>query len=55
MDSDQSTFIGEVWKYKPIIIILGVVFIIIFCLLVIDTHRHRKKEHKKRHKTKHRE
>jgi hypothetical protein len=29
------------------------VFIVIFILCVVDTHRHRKKELKKRHKTKH--
>jgi hypothetical protein len=29
------------------------VFVVIFILCVVDTHRHRKKEHKKRHKTKH--
>ena len=53
MDEDVSTFIGEVWRYKPVIIILVAGFIILFCLLVIDTHRHRKKERKKRDKTRH--
>ena len=52
MDSDASTFISEVWQYKPLIIILAVGGLIILCLSVIDTHRHRKKEHKKRHRTK---
>jgi hypothetical protein len=52
MDSDVSKFVGEVWQYKPVIIILVVASLIIFCLLVIDTHRHRKKIHKKRHRTK---
>jgi hypothetical protein len=53
MDAESSKFVGEVWKYKPVIILLVLGFIIIFCLSVIDTHRHRKKENKKRHKSKH--
>jgi len=52
MDTDVSTFIREIWQYKPIIIVLAVGGLIILCLSVIDTHRHRKKEHKKRHRTK---
>ncbi len=51
MDSDTSKFVVEVWQYKPVIIVLAVAGLIIFSLLVIDTHRHRKKEHKKRHRT----
>jgi len=53
MDSNVSTFIGQIWQYKPIIIVLVVGCLIIFSLSVIDTHRHRKKEHKKRHRTRH--
>jgi hypothetical protein len=53
MDSDASTFISAVWQYKPVIIVLAVGGLIIFFLSVIDTHRHRKKEHKKRHRTRH--
>jgi hypothetical protein len=52
MDSDVSRFVGEIWQYKPIIIVLAIGGGIIFLLAVIDTHRHRKKEHKKRHRTK---
>lgn len=52
MDSDVSTFVGEIWKYKPLIIVLAIGGLVIFCLSVIDTHRHRKKELKKRHRTK---
>jgi hypothetical protein len=52
MDSDVSKFIGDIWQYKPIIFILAIGGVIIFFLVVIDTHRHRKKEHKKRHRTK---
>jgi uncharacterized membrane protein YsdA (DUF1294 family) len=44
MSSDLSDFISEVWRSKPIIVILAVVNFIIFVLLVIDTHRHRKKQ-----------
>ncbi len=55
MDDDSSKFITEVWKYKPLIIILAVVLIVGVSFLVISTHRHRKKEHKKRHRTKHRD
>ena len=47
MESDLSQFINEVWRYKPILIILLVGGFIIFVLSVIDTHRHRKKIHKK--------
>jgi len=52
MASDLSKFIGEIWQYKPILIILLVAGLIIFVLSVIDTHRHRKKIHKKRHRSK---
>jgi len=52
MDSDLSQFIGEVWRYKPILIILLLGGLIIFVLSVIDTHRHRKKTQKKRHRPK---
>jgi hypothetical protein len=52
MGSDVSTFVSAIWQYKPVIIVLAVGGLIILCLSVIDTHRHRKKEHKKRHRTK---
>jgi len=48
MDSDLSQFIGEVWRYKPILIILLAGGFVVFILSVIDTHRHRKKTQKKR-------
>jgi predicted MFS family arabinose efflux permease len=48
-----SKFIGDIWQYKPVIIVLVVGGLIIFCLLVIDTHRHRKNLHKKRPRDKH--
>ena len=49
MDAESSKFVGEVWKYKPVIVLLVLGFVIIFCLSVIDTHRHRKQIQKKRH------
>jgi hypothetical protein len=53
MESDVSKFVGEIWQYKPIIIVLAAGCLIIFLLSVTDTHRHRKKVHKKRHRIKH--
>ena len=53
MDTDLSKFIGEIWRYKPIILILLVAGLVLFVLCVIDTHRHRKNIHKKRHRDKH--
>ena len=52
MDSNLSQFIGEIWRYKPVLIIVLIGGLIIFVLSVIDTHRHRKKIHKKRHRPK---
>ena len=52
MGSNFSSFVSEVWRYKPFIIIVFVAGLIIFTLLVIDTHRHRKKQ-KGRHPKKH--
>jgi hypothetical protein len=52
MDLGLINFFGEIWQYKPIIVVLIVGFIIMFGLSVVDTHRHRQKEYKKRHKTK---
>ena len=53
MDQDLSKFIGEIWQYQPLLIILLVGGVMIFVLSVIDTHRHRKKIHKHRHRSKH--
>ena len=52
MDSDFSNFVSEVWRYKPLVIILFAAGLIVFTLLVIDTYRHRKKQ-KRRHLKKH--
>ena len=48
MDTNLQQFISEIWQYKPFIIVLLVGGLILFVLSVIDTHRHRKKDHKKR-------
>jgi cell division protein FtsL len=53
MDSDFSQFVSDLWRYKPVIIVLLVGGFILFVLSVIDTHRHRKKIHKKRHHPRH--
>ena len=52
MNSDASSFMQTVWQYKPILIVLLVGGLIVFVLLVVDTHRHRNKQ-KKRHKRLH--
>jgi hypothetical protein len=49
MDSDVVQFIGEIWQYKPMLIVLLAVGLIVFVLSVIDTHRHRKKTQRLRH------
>ena len=48
MIPDFSSFINDVWRYKPVIIILFVGGLIMFVLSVIDTHRHRKHRNKRR-------
>jgi hypothetical protein len=52
MDSNLSQFISDIWRYKPVIIIVLIGGVIIFILSVVDTHRHRKKNQKKRHRPK---
>ena len=52
MTPDVSSFMQTIWQYKPILIVLLVGGLIVFVLLVIDTHRHRNKL-KKRHKRLH--
>ena len=52
MGSNFSSFVSDVWRYKPLIIVVFVVGLLIFAFLVIDTHRHRKKQ-KGRHPKKH--
>ena len=52
MDSDSFRFVSEIWREKPIIIVLAIGGMILFVLLVIDTYRHRKRQ-KDRHKRLH--
>jgi hypothetical protein len=52
MSPDISDFISEIWRYKPLVIIVAAGGVIIFALLVIDTYRQRKKQ-KGRHPKKH--
>lgn len=52
MDSNLSQFIDDIWRYYPVVIILLVGGFVIFVLIVIDTHRHRKKIQKQRPGTK---
>jgi len=51
MNPDYSDFVGEIWRYQPIVIILVVAGFIVFVLLVVDTYRQRKKR-KDRHRIK---
>jgi len=44
MSPDISDFVSDVWRYKPIIVVLAVAGFIIFVLLVIDTDRQRKRQ-----------
>jgi hypothetical protein len=52
MNSDSSSFLSELWRYKPIVIVLAIGGMILFILLVIDAYRHRKRR-KDRHKRLH--
>ncbi|HEY2328482.1 MAG TPA: hypothetical protein VGI63_01575 [Verrucomicrobiae bacterium] len=52
MIDDFTTFVRDIWQYKPVMIVLLVGLCLISALLVIDTHRHRKKQ-KKRDKPRH--
>ena len=42
--SDFRDLVSQLWQYRPILILLVVGGFIIFLLVVIDTHRHRKKQ-----------
>jgi hypothetical protein len=50
--SDLREFVSLLWQYRPALVVMVAAGIIIFVLLTIDTHRHRKKE-KRRHKRLH--
>lgn len=52
MNDDSASFLTYVWQHKPVVVVLLVSGLVIFCLLIVDTYRHRKKEksrHPKRH------
>ncbi len=51
MDLDFTNFVTSMWHDKPSMIILFIGGVIVFLLVVIDTHRHRKKL-KRRHRIK---
>jgi len=53
MTNDFSSFVTYIWQHRPIILVLLIGGFILFTLLIIDTHRHRKKSKKNRHKKKH--
>jgi hypothetical protein len=53
MFDEFTNLMTEVWQHQPILIVLLAGGFIITALLIIDTHRHRKKIHKHRHKSKH--
>jgi hypothetical protein len=50
--SDFRAFVSLIWQYRPILVVLILGGAIIFALVVIDAHRHRKKR-KSRHKRLH--
>ncbi len=50
--SDIRDFVALLWQYRPFLLVMIAAGIIIFVLLIIDTHRHRKKQ-KGRHKRLH--
>lgn len=52
MNDDFTSFVTYIWQHQPVMIVLLVAGIMIFTLLVIDTHRHRKKIKKSRHRIK---
>jgi len=50
--SDFQELVTTIWRYRPVLVLLVAGGFVIFLLVVIDTHRHRKKQkgrHKKRH------
>jgi len=50
--SDFRAFVSLLWQYRPVFVVLIVAGFVVFILLVIDAHRHRKKQ-KSRHKRLH--
>jgi hypothetical protein len=50
MKQDTLAMLAWIWAHNPVMIVLLVGILILFPLTVIDTHRHRKKEHRRRDK-----
>jgi hypothetical protein len=48
MDQETLAFLAWIWAHNPMIIVLLAGIPVLFSLIVIDTHRHRKKEHRRR-------
>ena len=42
MTTDVAEFVQGLWRAQPLIIVLVIAGFLIFCLLVVDTYRHRK-------------
>jgi len=50
--SDIRAFVSLLWQYRPFFVVMIAAGVIVFVLMTIDTHRHRKKQ-KRRHKRLH--
>ena len=48
VNQDTLAFLAWIWAHNPVIIVLLAGISALFSLVVIDTHRYRKKEHRKR-------
>jgi hypothetical protein len=49
MNPEYSKFVNDLWNARPTLVLMLVGGLVMFVLCVIDTHRHRKKQHKRRH------
>ena len=47
MNTDVSSFLENIWRYKPVMIVLLVAGFIIFTFLVVDAYRYKKKQKKR--------
>ena len=41
---EAATFVKQIWQHKPILVVLLVGGVLLFFLLIVDTHRYRKKQ-----------
>jgi len=46
MNQDAMAFLAWIWAHNPVIVVLLAGIPVLFSLVVIDTHRCRKKEHR---------